>query len=73
MGRLTHAGSRLIPQPSPMPHTISIVVEKPEPIAGVVQASSGGRREEFAGWLDLLSVLERLLVAGPSAAPEVGR
>jgi len=56
-----------------MPHTISIVVEKPEPIAGVVQASSGGRREEFAGWLDLLSVLERLLVAGPSAAPEVGR
>jgi len=53
--------------------TVSIVVEQLEPIAGVVQPMAGGRSEVFVGWLDLLSVLERLLVAGPAENPEVGR
>jgi len=44
-----------------------------EPVAGVIQPMPGGRREVFVGWLDLLSVLERLLVAGPAENPEVGR
>lgn len=53
--------------------TVSIVVEQMEPVAGVIQPMPGGRREVFVGWLDLLSVLERLLVAGPAENPEVGR